>query len=335
MMNILITGGAGFIGSHLASYHLQKKDRVWVVDSLVTGRQENIAGLFSHPDFQFDLSAIDTWKNAKKAIAWADRIYHMAAIVGQKYVVTHPMEALGDNIEMCNHILKLAAQSPNKPKVLIASSSEVYGMMAIDKAHEDAILEMEPMRFLQKNYACAKLVAEMMALSCLHSKGLPCVIARIFNTIGPNQTGRYGMVVPSFIKAALEGKPLTIYGDGTQTRSFCHVKDTIRALDILLDTPAAVGQIINVGSAEGISILDLATLILKKTKSSSSICHLSYQEAYGMDFIDIKRRVPILDKLQRLTGFTLSNSLEDALTDIIRDWTTKKPIEDFRRQSKL
>ncbi len=315
-MNILITGGSGFIGSNLAKYHLEKKDHVWVIDSLITGKKENIEPFLSSSFFTFTKADICSYEEMEKAVLWADRIYHMAAILGQKYVIKHPVEVIEVNIKTTERVLQLASRSAKKPQVLIASSSGVYGERKGKDFIEDSVLHIEPQYFLQENYSLGKIANEMMALSYIHETGLPCVITRIFNAIGSNQTDRYGMVVPSLIKQALQGKDLTVYGDGKQTRSFCHVQDIIEGMDTLLNTKSCHGQIINIGSDREISILDLAKLIIDRTKSSSKISFIPYQEAYGMDFCDVRNRRPVLDKIRSLTGFTPRLSLEESVDQI-------------------
>jgi len=247
-MKVLVTGGAGFIGSHIVESHLNKGDEVWAVDSLLTGKKENIESFIPSSSFRFEKADILSWEKLKEAVAWADRIYHMAAVVGQKYVVAHPIDVLATNIKTCDLILSYAAEQKVKPQVLIASSSGVYGERQYTEFNEETMLHIQSSAFIQDNYSISKIVNEMTALSYVYSYKVPCVIARIFNTIGTRQTGEYGMVVPSLVRQALTGKPLTVYGDGKQTRSFCHVHDTIRAFDILLNDPSCHGEIMNIGN---------------------------------------------------------------------------------------
>lgn len=317
-MNIVITGGAGFIGSHLAKFHLDRGDTVWVIDNLFSGRIENIEPFLSNPNFLFIEEDVLRYRKLSKALYWADRVYHMAAIVGQKLVLTHPVDVLSTNIRTAELILETIAPFKKDIRVLIASSSCVYDCLPSDLPKEETANLIVPSgKFSQETYPLSKIVNEVMSLSYEASKQVHTVITRLFNVIGPNQTGRYGMVVPNFIRQALAGEPITVYGDGSQTRSFCYVDDVVQSLHLLMETPECKGQIINVGSKEEISILSLAELIKKKTNSASEIVHISYQEAYEMEFEDVQRRSPVLDKLQNLIGTVPNTSLEKALENMI------------------
>ena len=317
-MNIVITGGAGFIGSHLAKFYLDRGDRVTVIDNLFSGRKENIAHLLSHPDFIFEEEDVCKFARLKEVLHSADRIYHMAAIVGQKLVLTHPVEVLSQNIRSTELVLEMVSQGKKDIKVLIASSSCVYDRLPSNLPKEETVdLVMASGRFAQETYPLSKLVNEVMSLSYGVSKNLHPIIIRLFNVIGPNQTGRYGMVVPSFIRQALTGEPMTVYGDGSQTRSFCYIDDVLHILHKLMEMPSCQGQIINVGSREEVSILSLAKLINKKTNSASPIIHIPYQEAYKMEFRDVERRSPVLDKLKSLIGTFPQTSLEKAIDFMI------------------
>lgn len=316
---ILVTGGAGFIGSNMAAYQLNQGNEVWVVDNLKTGRLSNIEPLLKNPSFRFDQSDLNNWENCQKAVEWADQIFHFAGSVGQRFVLNHPVYTITNNIEGCEVILKAMDKVNQKARLIIASTSEMYCHSKENPdgtTSEDAIMSFLPNNFLQDTYPVGKFVNEIMALSYAYEKGMHCVVARIFNTIGLHQSGSYGMVVPSFIEQALNNKPLTIYGDGHQTRSFSDVRDTITAMDLLLNADSK-GQIVNVGNDKECSILDLAHLVLKKTKSHSEIVYLSYQQAYGVPFTDVRRRQPNLDKLRRLTGFEHKYTLEDTIDHII------------------
>jgi len=319
-MHILVTGGAGFIGSHLVQYHLDKGDHVWAVDNLLTGKEDNIKAFEKHPFFRFTQADLAQWPQLLEAITWADRIYHMAAILGQRLVLSNPVDTLSKNIHNCELILQGMTHVNKKVRLLIASSSGVYAsvnLKAEETLPEDTILHFNSGAYLQESYYFSKLINEVMGLAYLHQKGIQCTIARIFNTIGTRQTGRYGMVVPTFVEQALKNQPITVYGDGLQTRSFCNVQDTVTALDLIMKNPESNGEIINIGNNDECSINDLAKLVKEKAKSRSEITHLSYKEAYGVDFHDVQVRRPNIDKLKRLTGFQPQWTLEQTVQQII------------------
>lgn len=318
--NIFITGGAGFIGSHLAEFHLGRNDKVWVVDNLSTGKIDNISGFLGNSDFTFDNGDLRSFTKLDKAVAWADRIYHMAAVVGQRNVIAHPLETARDNLDGCSTLLNAAAQQKSKAMILIASTSSVYDRVvgdSMDTLHEDAILGFVPAKIHKDTYALTKAMNEVMALSYVFEKGLSCVIARLFNTIGPHQESRYGMVVPTFVRQALLGKPITIFGTGKQTRSFTSIYDAVMAMDMLMSNPSAVGEIVNIGSENECSIEELAFLVKEMTNSSSEIQYISYKEAYGVEFDDVSKRKPCIAKLIALTGYQPEWSLEKTIDAVI------------------
>ncbi len=316
-MHVLVTGGAGFIGSHLAEHHLAKGDAVHVVDNLSTGRRENITPFLDNSKFHFDEADILTWSGLEKAVTWADRIYHMAAVVGVFRVLEDPIRVLAINIAGTERLLRSAISSHWRPQIIIASSSEVYGPVDDEVLHEDAVLLVRSGAKSRWNYAISKLADEAHGLSYARQHGLHICIVRLFNTIGPRQSGRYGMVVPRFVEQAVAGEPITIFGTGGQTRSFCDVRDTVVALDLLASTPAASGEIVNVGNDREISISALADLVCARAKKPPNHQHLSYVEAYGQQYDDILRRKPSLEKLIRLTGFQHRWQLEDTLDNLI------------------
>lgn len=325
-MKILITGGAGFIGSNLALQHLNKEDSVWVVDNLSTGRIENLNAAFGHPHFRFSKADLNTWEELTQAVIWADAIYHMAAIVGQKVVIKHPVAVLCENIHGCERLLKIMAQHKKDCRLLIASTSEVYGTEGTSSFKEDAPITFPSGKCVQVNYSLSKFVDEALVLSYVHEHGLNGVIARLFNTTGPNQTGRYGMVVPRFIAQAAEKLPITVYGTGEQTRSFCDIRDTCSLLNTLLNDKAATGEIFNVGNDREISILDLAKLVKERAHSPSEIIHIPYEEAYGMPFQDTLRRCPDLTKVKSRYKFEPQWSLENTLDTLLQlTQTAHKP----------
>ncbi|WP_027715010.1 NAD(P)-dependent oxidoreductase [Desulfuromonas sp. TF] len=316
-MHVLITGGAGFIGSQLAEYHLDRGDKVHVVDDLSTGSKENIEEFAEKPGFHFDEADILTWPGLEKAAAWADRVYHMAAVVGVYRVLAEPIKVLSTNIAGTERLLRAIHAGGWSPQVILASTSEVYGHTEARELREDAPLVIQSGARSRWNYAVSKLADEALGLSYARKHGLQITIVRFCNTIGPRQTGRYGMVLPRFVAQALRGEPLTVYGDGNQTRSFCDVRDTVAALDALASNPASGGEIVNVGNNREISILDLAKLIIRTAESTSKIKKIPYLEAYGEDFEDITHRRPALDKLFGLTDFSHNWTLEETVQDLL------------------
>jgi UDP-glucose 4-epimerase len=322
-MHVLITGGAGFIGSHLAERHLAQGDQVYVVDNLSTGSLANLTPFRGHPAFRFAEADILQWEGLGEAVAWADRIYHMAAVVGVKKVLEDPVAVIATNMNGTERILRAIHHGGWNPQVIVASTSEVYGFNPTSSFAETDNIVLPSAGRLRWTYAVTKLTDEFLAFSYARKYGLNIVVVRLFNTIGPNQVGHYGMVVPSFVKQAIRNQPLTIYGDGEQTRSFCDVRDTVVALDHLAGCPEAWGEVVNVGNDQEISIRDLAELIVQRSHSSSPLHYLSYRDAYGEEFEDVTHRRPVLNKLQALTGFAPEWTLNDTLDDLIKRESTK------------
>ena len=321
-MHVLVTGGAGFIGSHLVEYHLGRGDKVQVVDDLSTGVLGNVKPFLDNPGFRFEEADMLVWPGLEKAVAWADRVYHMAAVVGMKRVLAEPTKVLAINIAGCERLLRAVRSGGWNPVVVLASTSEVYGagdhqVNRHDHFEEEADLIFHSGVLSRQNYALSKLADEALGLSYAKKFGLRVVIARLFNTIGPRQTGRYGMVVPRFVEQAVSGAPLTVFGDGLQTRSFCDVRDTVRALDLLADSSAGHNEIVNVGHDREISILHLAELVRESAKSQSPVQMIPYDEAYGEPFEDCRQRRAELKKLRRLTGFEHKWCLEDTLGELV------------------
>ena len=325
---VLVTGGAGFIGSNLVRHHLEKGDEVRAIDSLQTGFLKNIEPFKRNPFFRFDQANLCDFPGLQEAVHWADRIYHMAAFVGQRFVLAHPTETLSNNIRCCEAVFEAMYQAKSRARLLIASTSELYCHSDIgpnEKVREETISKFPSGKFLQEAYPVSKLANEVAALSYVHQKGLDVVVARLFNTIGVNQSASYGMVVPTFVEQALAHRPITIFGDGLQTRSFSNVADTVVALEKLLDNPQSKGEIVNVGDDRECSIKDLAFLVKKLSNSDSEIRHLTYREAYGVDgFVDVRRRCPDLSKLIRLTGFCPRLPLERVINQVIDSYASEK-----------
>lgn len=316
-MRIFVTGGCGFIGSNIVEYHLAKGDEVHVVDNLSTGTLDNIAAFRDAATFRFDEADLMTWPGLISAIEWADRIYHFAAIVGMFKAVVNPVSLIRNNILGCRHLLQAIAQSKARPLVIIASSSSVYGDNPNHKLNENDNLLIKPPVHPLATYTISKLADETIALAYHREMQIPVIIPRLFNTIGPRQTGRYGMVVPRFVQQACDHQPYTIFGDGTQTRSFCDVRDSVVALDRLAENPAAIGDIINVGNDHEISINQLAELVNHCIGYQNPIQYVSYKEAYGVEYTDITQRRPDIAKLHQMISFRHEWSLEDTIRDLI------------------
>lgn len=318
-MHVLVTGGAGFIGSNIVRYHLERGDEVWTVDNLQTGRIENVNSYIGTPSFRFDEADLCIWPKLSEAVKWADRIYHMAAVVGQKLVLSHPVDTITSNIKGCEVILQSMADLNSQARLLVASTAEVYSHTPEDL--DKPFCEGSPLKIqgnlLQETYPLSKIVNEVMALAYAREKGIHCTIARLFNAIGTNQTGRYGMVVPTFVDQALRQVPITVYDKGLQTRSFCNVRDSVEALSLLLDTPKSNGEVVNVGNDHETTILELAQIVRERAHSKSEITFTSFEEAYGCDFKDPQRRRPSLEKLFQLTGFRPKWTLEQSIDEII------------------
>lgn len=318
-MHVLVTGGAGFIGSHLVDMHLARGDQVRVVDDLSTGQIANLAAHESNPNFRFDEADVLTWNRLEHVVGWADRIYHLAAVVGVYRVIAEPTKVLATNIAGCERLLRAANVGGWKPQVVLASSSEVYGHNDEDILREEQDLVVSTRAGTRWGYSVSKIADEALGLSYAQRFGIPAVIARFFNTIGPRQVGRYGMVVPRFVAQAVRNEPITVFGGGAQTRSFCDVRDTVRALDALATCARGETLISNVGNDREISILELAELIIERAGSLSRIKHVPLREAYGEDFEDIRRRRPSLERLRGMTAFAHAHTLEQTIDDLVAD----------------
>jgi UDP-glucose 4-epimerase len=313
-MNYLITGGAGFIGSHLAEALLKHGAEVAVIDDLSTGSILNIDHLKPNRRFQYVLDTVMNLAVMSEMVDRADVIVHLAAAVGVRLIVESPVRTIETNIKGTEVVLDLA--SKKKKKVIIASTSEVYGKASKIPFCEDDDLVMGATNKGRWSYACSKMIDEFLALAYWKEKQVPTVVARLFNTVGPRQTGRYGMVVPRFISQARKGEPITVYGDGTQRRCFTFVGDVVQALVALSEHPGAVGEVYNLGNTEEVTILELAQRAKGLTGSSSPIIFVPYEQAYSAGFEDMPRRVPSLDKIHRLIGYRPTLGLDGILKSV-------------------
>ena len=321
-MRYLITGGAGFIGSHLAERLVDRGDHVVLLDNLSTGSMENIRHLKSSPRMEYHLDGIENRQLVAELVDDADVVVHLAAAVGVKLIVESPVRTIETNVNGTQMILEAACRK--RKLVLAASTSEVYGKNTNVPFHEDADLVLGPTTKGRWSYAASKALDEFLALSYWKEKKLPVIVVRLFNTVGPRQTGRYGMVLPNFVKSALENKPISIFGNGKQTRCFCDVRDTVEALMRLMDTERAVGEVTNVGSTEEITIEDLAQQVKERTKSTSAIEYIPYDKAYEPGFEDMMRRVPSVDKLFALTGFRPETRLTEIIDRVALSFQAKQ-----------
>ncbi len=314
-MKVLITGGAGFIGSHLAEQLLARGEEVHLLDDLSTGSIENIALIKNHPNLTYHIDTIRNYRLTAELVDTCDIIYHLAAAVGVKLIVESPVNTIETNIRGTDIILCLAAKK--RKRVLITSTSEVYGKREGIPFREDDDLILGPTNKGRWSYACSKAIDEFLAIAYWKEKRVPTVIVRLFNTVGPRQTGRYGMVIPNFVQQALMEQDITVYGDGCQTRCFTHVSDVVKALIKVAEHPNAVGEVYNIGSDREITILDLAERVKKMTQSESSIVFVPYDQAYEQGFEDMLRRVPDISKIRKLIDYQPTIDLEGILTSII------------------
>jgi UDP-glucose 4-epimerase len=311
----LITGGSGFIGSHLADTYLERGDEVFAIDDLSTGSIENIQHLKTNQRFHYTIDSVHNQPVLAELVDRCDVIFHLAAAVGVKLIVESPVRTIETNVRGTEVVLNLA--NKKKKKVLIASTSEVYGLSTEVPFREDGNLVLGATTKGRWSYACSKAIDEFLAIAYWREKKLPTVVVRLFNTVGPRQTGQYGMVIPTFVKQALSGRPITVYGDGTQTRCFGYVGDVVKALVKLMDHPSAVGQVFNIGSNEEVTIKALAERVKYLTNSDSEIVYVPYDEAYEEGFEDMPRRVPDINKVSALVGFHPEMSLDGILKSVI------------------
>lgn len=313
-MHYLITGGCGFIGSHLSEKLLEEGHRVTVLDDLSTGKIENVKHLESSGDFRILIGSVTDKELVHEAVSGCDAVFHLASAVGVKLIMDKPVETIDTIVTGTQYVLEQANRY-RKP-LLLTSTSEVYGKSTTVPFEEDGDRLAGPTTKHRWAYACAKALDEFLAMAYWKSSGLPVVVVRLFNTVGPRQTGQYGMVIPNFVSQALDGSELVIHGDGAQSRCFCHVADVVRGLVGLMECPEARGEVVNLGSEEEISISDLAKTIISQLESNASIRNVSYESIYGEGFEDMQRRVPSIKKADRLIGWKPEKSLSDILADV-------------------
>lgn len=332
MTKALITGGAGFIGSHLAEALLKRGWSVEVVDDLSTGSIENIEHLKDNSRFSYVLDTVINRPSMIELIDRADVVFHLAAAVGVRLIVEQPVQTIETNIKATELVLELCGKK-QKP-VLLTSTSEVYGKLYKPKFSEEDDLVLGPTSKSRWCYAASKIIDEFLSKAYFKERGLPVTVVRLFNTIGPRQTGQYGMVVPRFVRQAISGKPITVYGDGIQRRSFTWVRDVVNALIALVQHPSAYGEVFNVGHTKDISIYELAMMVMEMTKSTSRIVFVAYEQAYEEGFEDMRHRLPDISKIQRLIGYKPSLDLPDMLERIIvcerqqlgvKEWDEESP----------
>ena len=321
-MNVLITGGAGFVGSHLAEAYLERGHGVSVIDDLSTGCMANINHLKGHPRFSYVIDDVSERRVTAELVDMADVVFHLAAAVGVKLVVERPVHTIQTNLK-CTEVVLDAAVRKGK-RVVVASTSEVYGKSEVFPFSEDHDLVMGATVRARWAYACSKAMDEFMALAYHREKKLPAIVVRLFNTVGPRQTGRYGMVVPTFVTQALANEPITVYGDGKQRRCFAHVADVVRCLIEVAAHPGAVGHVVNIGSRQEISILDLAKTVRSVTRSSSEIVFVPYDEAYAEGFEDMRRRIPDITKLKGMIGFFPEIGIEAIIKSVVEEMSCAK-----------
>ena len=328
-MHYLITGGAGFIGSHLSELLLLGGHQVSILDNLSTGRYENVAALEAHPAFRFVNDTVLHKELVERLVRESDAVFHLASAVGVKLIMERPVQTIENIFQGTDAVLSAAARY--RKRFLLTSTSEVYGKSGDIPFREDGDRLEGPTQKHRWAYAATKALDEFLALAHWKQSRLPVVVVRLFNTVGPRQSGEYGMVLPNFVAAALAGRELVVHGDGTQQRCFCHVQDVIAALAALMNCPEALGGVFNVGSTREISIRELAELVIRLTHSRSAIRFVSYEQAYGDGFEDMQRRVPSIKKIQSRIAWEPRRSLEEIIEDVIRDLGQKQPGGDSSR----
>jgi UDP-glucose 4-epimerase len=328
-LRFLITGGAGFIGSHLAERLLDRGDEVLLFDNLSTGCMENIRHLKNNDRMHYFLDSIENRQLLAELVDESDAVFHLAAAVGVRLIVESPVRTIETNVNGTQMVLEAAYKK--RKRVFIASTSEVYGKSMQVPFHEDADLVLGATNMGRWAYAASKALDEFLALSYWKEKKQPVVVARFFNTVGPRQTGRYGMVLPNFVSQALNAEPITVYGSGKQSRCFCDVQDTVEAMLRLMATDKAIGEVVNIGTDREITVTGLAEMVKARTGSSSAVTYTPYDQAYEPGFEDMMRRVPCLDKLERLTGFRPATTLENIIDRVTNHFQTKRNLAPVER----
>jgi UDP-glucose 4-epimerase len=324
-MRALVTGGAGFIGSHLAEALLARGDEVYVLDDLSTGSLANLRAVRKHPRFHYTIESVRHEAVVGEMCAQVDVVFHLAAAVGVKLIVESPVRTIETNVHGTEVVLAQAEK--HERKVLVASTSEVYGLSNQVPFREDGSLVLGATTKGRWSYACSKAIDEFLALAYWREKRLPTIVVRLFNTVGPRQIGRYGMVIPSFVRQALTGQPITVYGNGEQTRCFTHVADVVAALIALMDNPGAIGEVYNIGSSEEVTIRALAEQVRALTGSRSEIVYIPYEEAYEAGFEDMPRRVPDISKVAAAVGYRPTRTLTEILESVIAACRDQGPVE--------
>ncbi len=321
-MRVLITGGAGFVGSHLADACLLRGDEVYVLDDLSTGSIDNIEYLKRHPYFHYTIGRVQNAQVTAELVDRVDMVYHLAAEVGVRRVIDSPISTIENNVQATEVVFNAAAKKGKR--VLFTSTSEVYGLSTDLPYKEDGTIVMGAASKGRWSYACSKALDEFLALAYYHERQMPVTVVRLFNTVGPRQTGHYGMVVPTLVQQAMTGKPMTVYGDGSQSRCFGFVKDVVRALVALMERPEAAGQIYNIGASTEISILELAKRVKEITHSQSPIVLIPYADAYDAGYQDMPRRIPDTTKLRNLVGFAPTTDIDEIVDSVMKSFLARQ-----------
>ena len=332
-MRVLITGGAGFVGSHLADACLARGDEVFVLDDLSTGSIDNIEYLKRHPYFHYTIGRVQNAQVTAELVDRVDMVYHLAAEVGVRRVIDSPISTIENNVQATEVVFHAAAKKGKR--VLFTSTSEVYGLSTDLPYREDGNIVMGAASKGRWSYACSKALDEFLALAYFHERQMPVTVVRLFNTVGPRQTGHYGMVVPSLVQQAMTGKPMTVYGDGSQSRCFGFVKDVVKALVALMERPEAVGEIYNIGASTEISILDLAKRVKEITNSASPIVLVPYDDAYETGYQDMPRRIPDTTKLRNLVGFAPTTDIDEIVDSVMKSFVARQERSAQRPQISL
>ena len=332
-MRVLITGGAGFVGSHLADACLLRGDEVYVLDDLSTGSIDNIEYLKRHPYFHYTIGRVQNASVTAELVDRVEVVYHLAAEVGVRRVIDSPISTIENNVQATEVVFNAAAKKGKR--VLFTSTSEVYGLSTDLPYREDGNIVMGAASKGRWSYACSKALDEFLALAYYQERQMPVTVVRLFNTVGPRQTGHYGMVVPSLVQQAMTGKPMTVYGDGSQSRCFGFVKDVVRALVALMERPEAAGEIYNIGASTEISILDLAKRVKEITKSNSPVVLVPYADAYESGYQDMPRRIPDTTKLRSLVGFAPTTDIDEIIDSVMKSFVARQERSAQRPQISL